>query len=322
MKMNAILFDGELKPVSDYPVPVPGVNEALIRVNLAGICNTDLEILKGYGGYKGVIGHEFAGVVEEIDGPDRELIGKRIVGEINSGCGNCPYCLSGMANHCPHRKVLGIVNKDGAMAEYFTLPHGNLHEVPEAVSDEEAVFTEPLAAAFEIVEQIHIRPDAKILVMGDGKLGLLVALVLNLSCSDVTLVGKHRHKMSIVSKQGVRTMLLNGSDVQKEYDIVIDASGSAKGLQTALQWVKPRGTVVLKSTVASGTDMNLAPVVIDEVTIIGSRCGPFRPALRALERKLVDVRPLITAVYPFDRAAQAFDEARQKDSLKVILNFR
>jgi threonine dehydrogenase-like Zn-dependent dehydrogenase len=323
--LKAIVFDGELRAVRDHPAPEALANEALVKVLLAGICDTDLEITRGYMGFRGVLGHEFVGVVEKAR--DRHLIGQRVVGEINCGCGLCGYCLAGLRSHCPGRKVLGISGKDGALAEYLSLPLENLHTVPENVPDEEAVFTEPLAAAFEITEQVHVRPTDRVLVMGDGKLGLLAAMVLGLSSNDVSLLGKHEHKLGIARARNIKTMLLGDlplGDLKKRkiYDTVVEATGSAGGLELAMGLVKPRGNIVLKSTVAEGKEMNLAPLVIDEVTVTGSRCGPFGPALGALARGLVEVRPLITGIFPFERAEEAFKKAGQRGSLKVLVDFR
>ncbi|GAB4387436.1 MAG: alcohol dehydrogenase catalytic domain-containing protein [Thermodesulfovibrionales bacterium] len=317
-----MVFDGKaLSFEAGYPSPVPGRGEALVRVAVAGICNTDMEITRGYMGFRGVIGHEFAGVVERAEGrPDLE--GKRVTGEINIPCGACRLCASGMGNHCPSRAVLGIAGKDGAMAEYLTLPAGNLHLVPEGLSDEEAVFTEPLAAAFEIAGQVHVGPSQRVLVLGDGKLGLLSAMALSLTGADVTLAGRHREKLAVAGRRGVRTALAVEMEGKRDYDLVVEATGSAEGFGAALAFVRPRGTIALKSTVHRGAEMNLTPVVVDEITVVGSRCGPFAPALRALAGGLVDVKPLVTAVYPFERAGQAFERAREKGSLKVLLDFR
>ncbi len=320
--MKAIVFDKKLRLAQDYPVPKPEKGEALIKVHVAGICNTDMEITKGYMGFKGIIGHEFVGVVEKINSRKIGLLGKRVVGEINCGCGICEYCLKGLKNHCHRRKVLGILNKDGAFAEYITLPLENLHKVPENISDEEAVFTEPLAAAFEITRQIKIKLEDKILVMGDGKLGLLISFVMKLFNPDVTIVGKHKDKLRIAKRQNIKTILLDKLKIQKSYDIVVDSTGSANGFDLALRLVKPRGIVVLKSTVAEGRAINLAPVVIDEITIIGSRCGPFKPALEALSKRHINVAPLITKIFKFDKATEAFDKAKERDSLKIIIDFR
>lgn len=320
--MKSIVFDGELRFLRDYPVPEPAGSEALIRVLLAGICNTDLEITRGYMGFRGVIGHEFVGVVEKAGGGGRHMEGRRVTGEINCGCGRCEYCLKGLRSHCPQRKVLGILGKDGALAEYLTLPMENLHEVPENLSDEEAVFAEPLAAAFEITEQVHVRPLDRILVMGDGKLGLLASMVLGLHSENVTLVGKHESKLGIARGRNINALSIDDLKREKIYDMVVEATGRAEGLETAFSLVRPRGTIVLKSTVAQGKEMNLAPVVIDEITVVGSRCGPFGPALKALSERLVDVRPLITGIFTFDRAGEAFEKARERESLKVLMDFR
>lgn len=320
--MRAILFDGkDLEFLTDYPIPVPEVNEALIRVRLAGICNTDLEIIKGYQGYTGVLGHEFVGVVEKVNGAAQHLVGKRVVGEINCGCGTCDSCRAGLERHCPSRLTLGIRGKDGVFAEYLTLPVNNLFHVPENIRDEEAVFTEPLAAALEILDQVHIRPTDEVLVMGDGKLGILIALTLSLSRAHLLLAGKHREKLRVANDQGVATAGVTDMKAHKSYDIVVEATGSPDGLSMALRHVKPRGTVVLKSTVAAGAEINLAPAVIDEVHLIGSRCGPFEPSLRVLSGKLIQVEPLISGIFGFPGAGDAFDMARRKDSLKVLLDF-
>lgn len=319
--MKAIIFDGELKFVNDYPIPEPGQGEALIRVGIAGICNTDLEIIKGYKGFHGVIGHEFVGVVEKIHSDNRQLMGKRVVGEISCGCGVCPYCKSGLKRHCPSRTTIGITGKDGALAEYITLPVENLFVVPSQVKDEEAVFTEPLAAAFEILEQIPMKPTDSVLVIGDGKLGILIALVLHRSLAQVVLAGKHKEKLSIARVQGVSSTAVESLAAKKAFDVVVDATGSPRGLEVSLRYVKPRGTVVLKTTAAERTTIDLAPVVVDEVQIVGSRCGPFEPALRALSGKQIRVGQLISGIYSFSRAAEAFAKAQEKDSLKMLIDF-
>jgi len=319
--MKAIIFDGELKFVNDYPVPEPGKGEALIKVDLAGICNTDLEIIKGYMNFRGIIGHEFVGVVERLVGDDHHFMGKRVVGEINCGCGVCEYCRGGSKRHCPARTTLGIEGRNGALAEHLVLPVDNLFEVPESVKDEEAVFTEPLAAAYEILEQIHVKPTDRVLVMGDGKLGLLIALVLHWSQAKVVLAGKHEKKLAIARDQGVPTMALKELVVKKVFDIVVEATGSPEGLETAFHYVKPRGVIVLKTTVAEGTNTNLAPIVVDEIHVVGSRCGPFEPALRSLSEKCIRLGPLISGIFSFSRAAEAFEKAKEKDSLKVLIDF-
>ena len=314
--MRALVFKNGLSYHDDYPVPVPSESEVLIRIRCAGICNTDVEILKGYMGFSGILGHEFTGVVEES--PDQRLIGRRVVGEINFGCGVCPYCQSGLKNHCPNRSVLGILNKNGAFADYLTLPVSNLHIIPDSISDEEAVFVEPLAAAFEIMEQVAIRPDDKVCVLGDGKLGLLIAQVLSLSRCELVVAGRHRDKLSILEKRGIRTM---PGPVPNEriFDIVVDATGSPAGLETAINIVRPRGKIIIKTTVADRGAMDLNRVVIDELTLIGSRCGTFPPAITALETKSVDVTPLISKVFDIEEGIGAFQYAARKGVLKVLL---
>jgi len=318
--MKAIIFDKELM-LTEREKPEPMLGEALIRVTLAGICNTDHEITKGYMGFSGILGHEAVGVVEEINGTDKALLGKRVVSEINYGCHSCEWCDRKLYRHCPNRHTLGIVNKDGCFAEYFTMPTEVLFEVPCGVSDEQAVFVEPLAAAIEITEQHHIEPNDKVLVLGDGKLGLITALALNAQNFDVTLVGKHRNKLDVAFSQGVKTSLLHDLKVEKAWDVVVEATGALSGFETALELVKPRGTLVLKSTIAAGKDFNLAPIVIDEITVLGSRCGPFEPALRLLESGKIDFAPMISGIYPADRAMEAFEKSKDKDVLKVLIRF-
>ncbi|MDO8669915.1 MAG: alcohol dehydrogenase catalytic domain-containing protein [Dehalococcoidia bacterium] len=314
--MKALVFDGDLKLVTDYPKPGPAPDEALVRVTMAGICNTDLEITRGYMGFKGVLGHEFVGVVEKS--PGSALVGQRVVGEINLGCGICFYCASGLSNHCPNRTVLGILNRDGSMADYVTLPIENLHPVPDTVTDEEAVFSEPLAAAFAIPQQIDIGPAASVLVLGDGKLGLLVAQVLARLSRNVKAIGRHRDKLAILSRRGIDTFLADEAPPERA-DIVVDCTGSPAGLEAAMRLTKPRGILVLKSTVATGASLNLAPLVVDEITLVGSRCGPFAPALAALADRSVDVRSLISNVFSIDDGLRAFQQAAQKGTLKVLI---
>lgn len=315
----------------NYPEPLLKEGEALIRVLQAGICNTDLEITRGYMNFQGVPGHEFVGIVEEIldhSGiPSADsLVGKRVVGEINAACHHphCPSCSQNMPTHCPHRTTLGIVNRDGAFAEYLTLPIENLHVVPDNISDEEAVFIEPLAANFEILEQVHLKPTDSVVILGDGKMGQLAAQVLTLSGCELIMVGKHAEKLALAEKCGVRTYVLDDAqdftlENGRRVDMVVECSGSAQGLEMALRLVRPRGTLILKSTVAAKSSLHLAPIVIDEIRVQGSRCGPFAPALRALSQKLVDVRPLISACYPLDEGLAAFEYAAQKGVLKVLV---
>ena len=319
--MKAIVFDNELKLDKNYPKPVPKEGEALIRVTLAGICNTDYEITKGYMGYVGVLGHEFVGVVEEVNGPDKSLVGKRVVAEISWGCDdpNCEWCAKKNYRHCPNRHTIGIWKKDGCMAEYITLPTNILFEVPANVTDEQAVFVEPLAAACEITEQLHIDPSSKVVVLGDGKLGLTTALTLNAVNLDILLIGKHQNKLDIAKAQGVKTQLLNEFKIEKKFDVVVEATGTASGFETSMALTKPRGVLVLKSTVASGKELNLAPIVIDEITVLGSRCGQFKPALRLLENNRIDFTPFISKVYPIDDAIEAFEANKAKETLKILI---
>ncbi len=315
----------------NYPMPNPVAGEALIRVLLIGICNTDLEIVRGYMGFQGVLGHELVGVVEAIYGDAAQeqygyLIGQRVVGEINAACRrpDCFYCQRGIFTHCPNRTTLGIVNRDGAFAEYLMLPVENLHLVPENVSDEEAVFVEPLAANFEILEQVHLKPTESVAILGDGKMGQLAAQVLTLSGCEVLMVGKHEEKLALAAKRGIRTYVLDDArsfalENGRRVDMVVECTGSAQGLEMALRLVRARGVITLKSTVAEKTLLHLAPIVIDEIRVQGSRCGPFAPALRALSQKLVDVHPLISACYPLDEGLAAFNHAEQKGVLKVLV---
>ena len=319
--MKALVFDNELKLVDNYEKPIPKKGEALVRVTLAGICNTDYEITKGYMGYVGILGHEAVGVVEDVNSDDKSLIGKRVVPEISYGCKdpNCQWCAKKNYRHCPNRHTLGIWRKDGVFAQYFTMPVEVLFEVPDIVPDTQAVFVEPLAAALEINEQLHIKPMDKVAVLGDGKLGLITALALNAQNLNVTLVGKHQNKLDIAKNQGVKTVLLSDFKIEKIYDVVVEATGSVNGFETSLALTKPRGVLVLKSTVATGKELNLAPIVIDEITVLGSRCGQFPPALRLLESGKVDFLPLISGVYSIDEAEEAFEKNKEKGTLKVLL---
>ena len=330
--MRALVYrNNTLTLEKNYPRPDLQPGEALIRVLLAGICNTDLEITRGYLAFEGVLGHEFVGIVENVhEGPGASrpiyLIGKRVVGEINAACcrSDCLYCSQNMPTHCPDRTTLGILNRDGAFAEYLTLPVENLHIVPDNVSDEEAVFVEPLAANFEILEQVHLKPTDSVVILGDGKMGQLAAQVLPLSGCEVMMVGKHEEKLALAARHGVRTFVLDDPqsfrlENRRRVDLLVECSGSAQGLELALRLVKPRGTIVLKSTVAAQSTLHLAPIVIDEIRLQGSRCGPFAPALRALSQRRVDVLPLISARYSLDEGLDAFEQAGKKGMLKVLV---
>ena len=323
--MKAVVFNDKdgLRLDTNYPKPVPQKGEALIKVSLAGICNTDFEITKGYMGYNGILGHEFVGVVEEVNSDDKTLLGKRVVAEISYGCNDpeCEWCAQKNYRHCPNRHTLGIVEKDGCFAEYLTMPLNVLFEVPENVSDEQAVFVEPLAAACEITEQLHIKPIDKVVVLGDGKLGLTTALTLHAQGFDVTLIGKHQNKLDIAKNQKVKTQLFQELKVENNFDVVVEATGSVSGFETSLALVKPRGVLVLKSTIATGKELNLAPIVINEITVLGSRCGQFPPALRLLENDRIDFKPFISGVYNIDDAIEGFEANKSKETLKVLIKF-
>jgi len=317
--MNALRFEnGHLRIANTLKPDAAG--EALVRVRLSGICNTDLEIARGYAGFQGTLGHEFVGVVERAaEAPALE--GRRVVGEINAGCGACVQCAAGDARHCPRRTVLGIVGRDGAHAEFLQLPSVNLLPVPDEVSDECAVFTEPLAAACGIIERVEITKETRVAVVGDGKLGLLCTQAINaLTNAQVTLIGKHASKLDIARRQGIKTILL--ADLQKVrrgFDVVIEASGATGGYALALELIRPRGVIVLKSTFHGATEFNAARVVVDEISVVGSRCGRFAPALKLLERNAVDVKSLISEEYALADAVKAMERAAAPGVLKVLL---
>ena len=319
--MRALVFNDKLELKQDFKKPTPKQNEALIKVKLVGICNTDYEITNGYMGYNGILGHEFVGIVEEINGDNKSLLGKRVVGEINLGCKNCEYCAKGLERHCPNRQTLGIYNKDGCFADYVTLPLSNLLEVNEKINNETAIFVEPLAAALEILEQLHIKPYEKVCVLGDGKLGLITALALNASNIDVTLIGKHQNKLDIAKEQNVKTMLLDNlsKENNKSFDIVVEATGRLSGFETSINLVKPRGVLVLKSTIATGKELNLAPIVIDEITVLGSRCGQFASALRLMEKDIIDFSKLVSSKLSFNDAIIGFEKNKEQDTIKILL---
>ncbi len=314
------LAEGQLTLCSDYPRPEAGPDEALIRVALAGICSTDLELVKGYaGGFRGVLGHEFAGVVEAVGSSvAAEWVGRRVVGGINLGCRRCPVCLGDGPEHCPTRTTLGIHNKDGVFADYVTLPVVNLLAVPESVADEEAVFTEPLAAALRIREQIAVRPSARAAVVGPGRLGLLVAQVLALAGTEVTVLGRRAESLALPQQLGLATALVD-EEKDDSFDLVVEATGNDAGFAHSLRLVRPRGTLVLKSTFAGQAHINLTKLVVSEITVVGSRCGPFAPALRLLASGAVQVRPLIEAEYPLADGLAAFEHAARPGVRKVLL---
>lgn len=304
----------------DLPIPSPLPDEALVRVNLAGICATDLELTKGYYPFTGIIGHEFIGIVEESP-TDSCWVNQRVVGEINISCGLCPPCHRNESNHCLNRKVLGIQGKNGAIAEYLTLPLKNLHRVPDEISNDIGVFTEPLAAALEILDQVQLHPDDKVLIVGAGRLGQLIAQVFYLSPCDLWVVTRDPNKRQILERRGIRTMSLNEVP-QASMDLVIDATGTPKGFELSRSAVRPRGTIVLKSTYAGLLELNLSSIVVDEITLIGSRCGPFKPALALFKDQKVDPTPLISSRFPLEDGVQAFAKANTPGVIKVLIDIK
>ncbi len=322
--MKALVFDKELKLDKNFPMPKVKENEVLIKTSIVGICNTDYEITKGYMGYRGILGHEFVGKVVEVGkNVNKNLINKRVVGEINLACNNCEYCNKGLQRHCPNRSTLGIWKKDGCFCEYFTLPKENVIELSDNIDDTTAVFSEPLAAAYEILEQLHIKPDSKVAIVGDGKLGLCISLVFSALNIDFIHIGKHEEKLQISKNNGVKTMLLSDlkDENKKTFDFVIEATGSVGGFELSSQLVKPRGTLVLKSTITAREGLNLATIVVDEITIVGSRCGQFRPILRLLEKGKINVKPLISGIFDVDDFEVAFRENEKKENLKILVKF-
>ena len=314
--MRALVFDGQTKLV-DRPVPAPAPGEVLVKVLAAGICNTDIELTRGYMGYTGTLGHEFVGTV--ADSGNAHLDGKRVVGEINCVCHKCEFCRLEMPHHCLNRTVLGIQGREGAFAEYLVLPEENLHLAPNSVRDDVAVFTEPVAAAYRILEQVVVSGQDRVVVLGDGKLGQLIAQVLWLHTKNLTVVGKHAWKLKLLARLGIHTAL-KSQPVERGADVVVDATGSYEGFSRAIELVRPEGTVVLKTTVGHPTALELSLPVINEVRIIGSRCGPFRPAIDALSLGTLDVRPMITEVFSLDDGVRAMERAQAKDAMKVILH--
>lgn len=319
--MKALRYENNSLHVAEVDAP-RAVGEALVRVSVSGICNTDLEIARGYAGFHGTLGHEFVGVVEEA-AELTELVGKRVVGEINAGCRACAWCAANDARHCAERTVLGIVGRDGAHAEFLRLPVANLLRVPDEVPDERAVFTEPLAAACGIVERVEVDEGARVAVVGDGKLGLLCAQALvALTGADVTLVGKHDAKLEIARRRKIATLRLDqldGAKASRAFDVVVEASGAASGFALALTLLRPRGMLVLKSTFHGATSFESARVVVDELSVVGSRCGRFAPALELLRANRVDVDSLISEEFALTDGVRAMARAAESGVLKVLL---
>ncbi len=321
--MRALVFDSQtggppgLRLARKRATPEPPPGEARIRTTLSGICNTDLEVVRGYAEIQGVLGHEFVGIVDQAE--DGSLVGRRVAGEINASCRVCPTCRAGRHTHCPTRTTLGIRNRDGVLADAFCLPVANLHPLPDDMPDEMAVFAEPLAAACQVLEQIQVKPTDRVIVLGDGKLGLLVAQVVALTGCDLVAIGRHQEKLSILDGRGITTKL-DGDDVSGGADLVIECTGQAGGFYRARDLVRPRGTLVLKSTYHDDlVPTDLSRLVVDEIRVVGSRCGPFPPAIRLLSQGLVDVLPLIEAEYPLDEALTAFEHAGRRGALKVLV---
>jgi len=324
--MYALLYDGQLRLADDYPDPVLLPGEALIHPRLAGICNTDIEITRGYQGFRGVLGHEFVGTV--VDCADRSWVGRRVVGEINAACGHCAVCRRGDTSQCPARTTLGINGRDGVMAELFSLPIACLHAVPDSIPDTAAVFVEPLAAALEMLEQSHLRPTDRVAVVGDGKLGLLCAQALRLPGCEVVVIGRHPERWRLLREQGIAATHADnrgrpgaGSEISElrpgSFDVVVECSGQPSGLAVARRLVRPRGRLILKSTFAADSALDLSALVVDEIQLIGSRCGPFAPALRLLEHGLVATEPLIAGRFALHDGLNAFRAAAGR--LKIVL---
>lgn len=319
--MKALRYENQKIDVAEINKPL-GDDEALVRVTLSGICNTDLEIARGYAGFQGTLGHEFVGVLEDSARGDVGTLrsGQRVVGEINAGCGSCALCHSGDSRHCPARTVLGIVGRDGAHAEFLKLPQINLVLVPDEISDERAVFTEPLAAACGILERTSIDKNTRVAVIGDGKLGLLCAQVIGTVTSNVTLIGKHENKLAIAKRRGLETTTLAGAKKRsREFDVVVEASGSSNGFELALKLLRPRGTLVLKSTFHGATELNTARIVVDEISVLGSRCGRFAPAIELLKSNAIDVDSLISDEFRLTEGVRAMARAAEPGVLKVLL---
>jgi threonine dehydrogenase-like Zn-dependent dehydrogenase len=327
--MRALFFDGTaVKFRLSHPEPVAGEGEVLIKVLAAGVCQTDLELSRGYMGFKGVLGHEFVGTVAKLGkGVDAKWMGKRVCAEINCVCGKCDMCARGLSTHCLHRSVIGILNHDGAFADFLAAPVRNLHLVPDHVTNEEAIFVEPLAAAFQILRQVPIEKRTRAMVLGDGRLGLLVAQVLHRTGCSLTLVGRHEKKLAIAERLAatgagrgpMRTVLDAEVQNRRDQDVVVDCTGRAEGFERALELVRPRGTVVMKTTVAGDKPLNLSRIVIDEITVLGSRCGPFVDAVNALAAREVNVVPLITRRLRLDQAESVFSAGQSADALKVLV---
>lgn len=313
--MQALWLENQQIEMRDVRKP-ERPDEALIRIRKAGICSTDLELVKGYYPYTGVLGHEFVG--EVVDAPEKEWIGQRVVGEINAACGTCEQCRAGRPTHCDKRTVLGINNRNGVFTEYTILPVENLHRVPDSVADDQAVFTEPLAAALEIQYQTHIRPTDRVLLIGAGRLGQLIAQTLALTGCGLSVLARHANQRNLLTERRIRTIAEDEIQI-RHWDVVVEATGSPDGFNLARKAIRPRGTLVMKSTYKGEISVTFSSLVVDEITVLGSRCGPFEPALRLLENGEVDPTVLISERFKLGHAVQAFEQAAQPGVLKVLL---
>jgi alcohol dehydrogenase len=314
--LRALVFDNTLRFDPDYADPTPGEGECLVRVRLAGICATDLQITGGYMDFRGVLGHEMVGTVVQGSPQWRD---KRVACEIGCVCRQCEMCQAGLANHCRRRTVIGIEGRDGCFADYVAVPERNLHEVPDPISDEEAVFIEPVAAAYQILAQCPIDKRMNVSVVGSGRLGILVAQVLKTTGCRLTVIGRNPRKLLLCEKQGIQGIPVGELRPQQDRDVVVECTGAPEGMDIAMSLVRPRGTIMLKSTYAEPGVLNLAPVVVNEVNVVGSRCGPFPEAINALARRAVEVRPLISRTYPLEESLAAFDAARRPENVKNLL---
>jgi threonine dehydrogenase-like Zn-dependent dehydrogenase len=314
--LRALVFDKQLTFRDDYPEPVATGKECLIKVRYAGICSTDVALIQGYMGFAGVLGHEMVG--EVVSGPN-DWVGKRVACEINCVCQTCPTCQAGLSNHCPNRTVLGILNKDGCFADFVTMPIRNLHEIPDNVTDEEAVFVEPLAAAWQVIKQVPLDERMHVSVVGSGKLGLLIAQVISTLDCRLDVIGRNPHTLELAEKKHIQSIDMQRLAARQDRDVVIECTGSPEGLAIAQQLVRPRGTIVLKSTYADGGKINLAPTVVNEVNIVGSRCGPFADAIASLARRQIDVRSMISRTIGIERGLEAFEINAQPNTVKVLL---
>jgi len=315
--MRALVFNTALSLEHRQPEPPASEGDTLVRVRQAGICSTDLEIVRGYMGFRGVLGHEFVG--EVVESPDKALHAQRVVGEINIACGRCDLCLAGLASHCRKRSVLGMLNHNGAFADLLRLPAANLHVLPPTIDNDQAVFVEPLAAAFQVLKQIKLDGRKWVTVLGDGRLGLLVAQVLQSAAVPVRVIGKHPQKLALCEKWSIRSRPLSEIVPRQDQDVVVECTGSLAGFELAMRMVRPRGAIVLKSTLAAGKPLNLSTLVVDEVSVIGSRCGPFKEAIRALSEKQIDVVSLIHRRMKLDQGVAAMELAARPAVLKVLL---